>query len=376
MRARTWMIAMLLGAGAAGCGGCTGHAAPPQEAAPEPGGDSLKLSPDNPHFKFLKIEPVEEVEGAGSITLTGRIGFDEDHTQRVSSPLDGRATKLLVKVGDHVKVGQPLVFMTSPQVGELQSEAQRANQDLTLAEKTVARAHKLQQDGAIAEKDVAQAEADLAKAKSAAAQANMRLSSLNVGATDPNATTALFAQVEGTVVERNVLVGQEVRADATQPLLTITNLSTVWALADVYEQDLGLVAPGAAVAVHVPAYPGESFQGNVAHIGDVVDPASRTVKLRCVLPNADTRLKPEMFARIDLMDTGGKKTIVVPSAAVLNDSDHARVIVYGDDLVFRLRTITAGPETAGKVRVIDGLKPGEKIVTEGALFLKHEIENR
>src|ERR1019366_734563 len=95
------------------------------------------------------------------------------------------------------------------------------------------------------------------------------------------------AQIAGTVVERNVLLGQEVRADATTPLLTITNLDTVWVLADVYEQDLGLVQTGAAVAVRVPAYPNQSFPGTIAHLGDVVDTTSRTVKLRCVVPNPD-----------------------------------------------------------------------------------------
>jgi cobalt-zinc-cadmium efflux system membrane fusion protein len=371
-RARASLAAWLLVAGSAWA--CGRHTTPSE--TPEPPHDWIKLNQDSPQLKFLKVETVAEGDGAATLALTARVAFDEDHTQRVSASLDGRATKLLVKVGDRVKVGQPLILITSPQVGELQSEAQRSNQDLSLAEKTVERAHKLRNDGAISEKDIAQAEADLAKARSAASQANARLASLNVSATDPGAAAAIYAQVEGTVVERNVLVGQEVRADAPAPLLTISELSTVWVLADVYEQDLGLVVPGADVLVRVPAYPGEAFRGTISHLGEVVDPSTRTVKLRCVLPNADQRLKPEMFARVELVDTGGRKTIEVPSAAVLYDSDHASVIVYGADEVFRLRTVEVGPEAGGKVRIVSGLTAGEKIVTEGALFLKHEIENR
>jgi cobalt-zinc-cadmium efflux system membrane fusion protein len=323
----------------------------------------------------LKIEPVEESDAAAVVSFSGRVTFDEDHTQRLSTPIDGRVTVMVVKVGDKVKVGQPLLRLSSPQVGQLQSDAQRATQDLTLAEKNAERARKLKVDGAISDKEVAEAEGDLIKAKSAASQATTRLAALNVPASDPTATVTLSAQVAGTVVERNVLVGQEVRQDQTNPLLTITNLDTVWVVADVYEQDLGLVQAGAGVKVHVPAYPGVAFPGTVAHLGDVVETTSRTVKLRCVAPNGDGRLKPEMFAKVELSASGNGKVILVPSQAVLSDSEQERVIVVTDDNVFKLRQIDAGPEKDGKVRVLTGLKAGEKIVTAGALFLKNEIEN-
>lgn len=353
---------------------CGKHAE--SQAATSASRESLTLDKDSPHLKFIKIETVEETDAAGTVTFPGRITFDEDHTQRVSTPVDGRATSLLVKAGDKVKVGQPLVRLSSPQIGELQAEAQKATQDLTIAQKTVDRVHRLQVEGAVSEKEVAQAEADLAKAKSAATQANARLASLNVPASDPGAMVSLVAQVAGTVVERNVLVGQEVRADATTPLLTITDLDVVWVLADVYEQDLALVQTGAAVAVRVPAYPNQPFPGTIAHMGDVVDATSRTVKLRCVVPNSEGRLKPEMFAKVNLTATGGAKVILVPSKAVLSDSEHPRVIVVTDDNVFQLKVVEVGSQVEGRMRILDGLKAGQKIVTEGALFLKNEIEGR
>ena len=354
--------------------GCARHAE--SHAAAMESHDSIKLEKGNPHLQFLKIETVQESDAAGTVTFPGRVTFDEDHTQRLSTPVDGRATALLVKTGDRVKIGQPLVRLTSPQVGELQSEAQKALQDLSIAQRTVERMHKLQVDGAVAEKEVVQAESDLVKAKSAATQSSARLASLNVPASDPGAAVALLAQVAGTVVERNVLVGQEVRADATTPLLTVSNLETVWVLADVYEQDLALVQTGAAVRVHVPAYPDQGFQGTIAHLGDVVEPNSRTVKLRCVVPNPDGRLKPEMFAKIDLTATGGARVILVPSKAILSDSEKPRVILVDADDTFRLEPVEVGSEVDGNVRVLSGLHAGQKIVTEGALFLKNEIDER
>jgi cobalt-zinc-cadmium efflux system membrane fusion protein len=260
-------------------------------------------------------------------------------------------------------------------VSELQANSQKARQDLDIASKALERTKKLKQDGAVSEKEAAQAEADYRKAKADSARGEAQLRSLSVSPIDPTTSAALRSQIGGIVVERNVLVGQEVRADSAQPLFTISNLSTVWVQADVYEQDLGLVHKGDAIRVHVPAYPTESFDGKVDHVGEVLDPVSRTVKLRCSVPNRDQMLKPEMFAKIELTDVGGKKAIILPAAAILTDSEHTRVLVAAEDNVFRPRLVTIGPEFDGNVRVLSGLKPGEQVVTEGAIFLKREMES-
>src|SRR5262249_27734363 len=160
-------------------------------------------------------ETLEETEAASSVILTGRVSFDEDHTQRVASPLDGRATALLVKPGDKVTVGQGLIELSSPQVAQMQADAQKATQDLTIAQRTVERQEKLHRDGAVSDKDFLQSKADLAKLTSDVARSNAQLRALGVSASDPAVGVALRARVAGTVVERNVLVGQEVRADAT-----------------------------------------------------------------------------------------------------------------------------------------------------------------
>ena len=366
-------LGMALAIGATGCG----HKdVPPEGQASAATRDSIQIDKSSPRMQFVKIAPVEESDVAGTVSLTGRVTFDEEHTQRVSSPLDGRATALLVKLGDKVRVGQSLVTLSSPEVGQLQADAQRAQQDMALAQRTVERARKLKVDGAVSEKDMAQAEADLHKATTESARATAHLASLGVSAADPTVGASISARVAGTVVERNVLVGQEVRADATLPLLTISNLDTVWVVADVYEQDLAAVQPGAKVGVRVPAYPDEVFPGTIDHLGEVVDPASRTVKLRCSVPNPGLRLKPEMFAKVDLTSAGGTKVVAIPSRAVLNDSEHSRVVAVSDDNVFTMRIVEVGPENNGKVRVFSGLKPAEKIVTDGALFVKSEIDNR
>ncbi len=372
------LFATALGIAAiAACAGC-GHSQSAEAGQTGPGASdsTIKIEQGSPQLQFVKIGDVQESDVAGTLVLTGRIAFDEDHTQRVSSPLDGRATALLVKLGDKVRVGQPLFQLSSPEVGQIQSDAQKAQQDVLIAQRTVDRVHKLKIDGAVSDKEVAQAEADLRKATSEGARATSHLSSLGVSASDPTVGASVRAGVSGTVVERNVLVGQEVRADSSSPLLTISNLETVWVLADVYEQDLALVQAGAKVGVRVPAYADEIFPGTIDHLGEVLDPLSRTVKLRCTVPNVGGRLKPEMFAKIVLTSSSGTKVLVIPSRAILSDSEHSSVITVTGDNVFSMRIVEVGPENGGNVRVLSGLKPGEKIVTEGALFVKNEIDNR
>jgi len=378
MRNRTFVVWSLAMAATVLAGtGCRGLTEEATAAQPnERSRDFVRLDPKSPRLDFIKVEVVKESDGGGKVTLPGRVAFDEDHTQRVASPIDGRAVGILVKLGDKVRGGQPLIQLSSPHVGEIQSNAQKALTDLTVAEKGIERIHKLQGIGAAAEKEVAQAEGDYKKAKSDYARAEAQLQSLGISPSDPAVNVALRAQIPGVVDDRNILVGQEVRSDGAAPLLTISSLDTVWVFAEAYEQDLGLVTEGAKVAIHVPAYPSETFAGVVKHIGEVVDPNTRTVRIRCVASNPGHRLKPEMFAKIDIDTPKGAKLVTVPSKAVLNDGDKSMVVVATEGNIFRTRPVQVGPELDDTVRILGGLTPGEKIVTSGAIFMKQEIDSR
>ncbi|HEX7479644.1 MAG TPA: efflux RND transporter periplasmic adaptor subunit [Polyangiales bacterium] len=369
-----FLIAATLAAtlAAIGCGHVETEPASANNAGPK---DAIRLAPGNPQRDFVKVEPVAESDAAGFVTLTGRIAFDEDHTQRVASPIDGRVISLAVEPGSSVKAGQRLLELTSADVGRIQADAQKGMQDLGVAQKSLDRVHKLRADGAVSDKELAQAEADSKKALADVQRNEAQLKALGISASDPAVNASLRAQISGTVVSRPVLVGQEIRADGTEPLVTITNLDTVWVLADVYEQDLGLVAAGDRVRLRALAYPDETFEGVVGYVGDVVDPQSRTVKLRCVFANPAHRLKPEMFVKVDVLSKPGKKVMLIPAKAVVNEGEIAKVIAEVEPNVFRERRIEIGPERDGQVRVLSGVRPGDKIVTEGALFVDNELRD-
>lgn len=353
--------------------GCTAHvenAAGAEESRAK--STSIEMAAGNPKLGFLKIEPVDDAGGAANVVLTGKIVFDENHTQRVASPIDGRATKVFVELGDEVKAGAVLLQLSSPGIGQLQADVQKARQDVSLTTAALDRAQGLMKVGAIAAKELAQAEADAAKAKADLTSAQIRVGSLNLAL--DGGGSGIRAQIAGTVVERSVLVGQEVRADQVQPLVTVSDLSTVWVAADLYEQDLSLVRPDAEVSVTVAAYPGVSFPGKVGVLSHVVDPSTHTIKLRAVVPNPERKLKPEMFARITLRDATSH-VLSVSAKAILADTQPPRVVVVEGN-TYKLREVSVGPEVAGRVRVLSGLAKGERVVADGAIFLKQEIESQ
>jgi cobalt-zinc-cadmium efflux system membrane fusion protein len=374
IRERFVLILSLLLVGGTGCG--KSHGEEGGERTQEGTRDFIRYDPGHEPLDFIKIETVKEIAGATSVSLPARVTFDEDRTQRVASPIDGRVVGILVQLGDKVRAGQPLIQLSSPNVGLLQADAQKAMSDLTLAEKAMDRVKKLQAEGAVAEKEAAATEGELRKAKSDYARSTAQLKALGVSPSDPAVNVALRAQIAGIAVERNVLVGQEVRADQATPLLTVSSLDSVWVLADVYEQDLALVGEGDPVTIRVAAYPGETFEGTVKHVGEVVDTQTRTVKVRCVAANAAHKLKPEMFAKVDVRNASGKKFIMVPAKAVLSEGEKSVVIVATEGHVFRTRRVDVGPEVEGQVRILGGLKPGEKVVTDGAIFMKREIDTQ
>jgi membrane fusion protein, heavy metal efflux system len=369
-----WTIALLAAPAAVAALAVAGAVGGGPARASTPGGEATVATP----AAFLRTAPVALTREGGAATATARVAFDEERVSRVGSPVSGRVLELLARPGDRVKKGQALLLIASQDVETASADVVAAEADLRVAEKALERARRLDADQAIPHKDVLAAESDAVKARAAVARARSRLDVLGVtdGERSPRARFTLRAPIEGIVVERPATVGMEVRADTGAPLVTVADLSRVWVLADVYERDLGLVAKGQQAEVRVPAYPGETFRGAVTNVGDLVDPATRTVKIRVEVPNPALRLKPEMFARVLLAGGRGEPALTVPVDALLSDGDTVSVIVALGKDRFQKRSIEVGPEQEGRVRVLAGLRPGEEVVVDGALFVKAELDAR
>jgi len=345
-----------------------------QAAAEAPEQPELKLDPASPKMGFVKTAQVKASVETESAAATGKVSFNEDVTSRVGSPVSGRVQQLNVQLGDKVKKGQPLMTIASPDVEAARAEAIQAEADLQVAERELERAKLLFGEQAISQRDLQNAENDQVKAKSNVERTRSRLQQLGVNEKDFGANYVLRSPIDGVVCTRDILPGSEVRADSGTPLLTVADLRTLWVLADVFERDLARVKEGDTAEVRVAAYPADVWKGTVQHVGEVVDPQTRTVKVRIGVPNPDGRLKPEMFARVSLTALTGTAQVSIPASALISDGESNRVIVADGRGTYRARDVEVGPEHEGQVRVLEGLKDGETIVVEGALFVKNELD--
>ncbi len=313
------------------------------------------------------------------LILSGKVAYGEDRYSRISSPLQGRVLEVRAKLGDRVKAGDVLLVIDSPDISAAYSDFVKEASDLEYTARAYELAKDLFENKALPMKDYKQAENDLIKAKAEFRRAKEKLLSLRVPAGElekPLAQQKITARFEmkspltGTVVERNVTPGQSVGGDVSQVLFTVADLEKLQVVADVYERDLDLVRVGQVAGVTVEAYRGTSFPAAIASVGDVVDPVSRTIKVRAWVNNAAQKLKPEMFARLNIEVGDATRFLHVPKEAVLEIDGKEYVLVVAPDGHYVRREVKITKASSEQLRILDGLSPGERIVTKGAVFIK------
>jgi cobalt-zinc-cadmium efflux system membrane fusion protein len=322
---------------------------------------------------YLEFSKVEETPAPDVASLGGTIDFDDEHTARLSAVVPGRITELLVAVGEHVNVDQPLVALESPEVKSAQADYVKADADLTVARKAEERTQRLAAVHAVADKDVLQATEDAQKAAADFDHARAVLERLHVAPGEVTNRYLLRSPIAGTLVERKAVLGMEVSPESADPLVVVSDLSRVRVSVRVPERQLGLVKDGETVRVRVDAYP-EDFPGTILAVGAVVDDATRTVVARCLVPNPDFRLKPAMFARVTVQAAPDTRLLAVPTEAILSDGVHTQVVVRDHDGKLSVRSVEIGVQIDGHVEVRSGLAVGDEIVTRGALFAARALE--
>jgi cobalt-zinc-cadmium efflux system membrane fusion protein len=314
-----------------------------------------------------------------ALTLAGRITYGEDRFSKISSPLQGRVVEVRAKLGDHVKVGDVLLVIESPEISAAYSEFVKEASELEFATRAYELAKDLYETKALPQKDLKQAENDLIKARAEFRRAKERLLSLRVPAAELNKPLAeqkitsrfeMRSPLAGTIVERNVTPGQSVSGDPNQVLFTVADLNKLQVVADLYERDLDLVKVGQVATVTVEAYPGRSFPAVITAVGDVVDPSTRTIKVRALVDNEAQRLKPEMFARLHIDVDDAVPFLAVPREAVLEANGQEFVYVVEGDNRYVKRLVKTATGSRDQVRILEGLRPGERVVTTGAILIK------
>lgn len=338
-------------------------------------GESVTFPKDSPQLSTIRVVPALP-ERESLVRINGRIAWDESRTSRINVPVAGRVTELRAAPGAVVARGAVLAMISSPEFGQTQAEARRADTDLALAERTLARARELHQAGVLAQKELqsAQAEFERTRAERARTAARERLYG---GSHGVDQMYALKAPIPGVVVDRHVNVGQEVRPDqgAESPLFVISDPTRLWVLLDVPESLTREIAIGETVRLTVPALPGEKFTASVEYVADFIDPQTRMVRARAALDNRERKLKSEMYVIAEVA-VPPSKALRVPGIGLFLLDDHYYAFVEEAPGRFVRRPVRAEEATLGFMRVLEGIEPGEKVVADGALLLQQMLTHK
>jgi len=306
------------------------------------------------------------------LSLPGRLVWDEGRTVRLFPAFGGRVIRILAKVGDPVTQGQALAILASPDFGQAQADARRAQSDFSLAQKNLDRLHQLFDAGVAPKKDLSAAEADYARAQSELRRAEARVKVYRATGDSVDQNLALRSPIAGVVVERNINPGQELRPDlqlANSPaMFVVTDPSHLWVQLDATEGQLAYLKRGQKVRLRTAAWPGKTFSATIEAISDFIDPSTRTVRVRGVLDNRDRKLKGEMFVTAEA-EGPPRAAIEAPAKAVLLSGD--KYYVYVEEAPGRYARVevkVAGIQN-GVAGILSGLSAGQKVVVEGNLLL-------
>lgn len=339
--------------------------------APEPWtlrGDRIVVAAGSPLRERLRVQAVRAEPVRRTLDTTAEVTVDPAAMSRVAPPMPGRVLRLFVRFGDTVRQGQPLFQLDAPDLVAAQADYLRARSTLAQSERTLARQQDLTQHGVGAQREVEVAQTDRDLARSELTRATQRLRSLGMGPGGVGGSLTIRAPINGRVVEMHASPG-EFRADPSEPLMTIADLSTVWVTAHVQERDIGRVSLGEEASITFNAFADERVQGRVTHVGDLLDPETRTIQVRVSLSNDSGRYRPGMFATVTLSESAAPQ-LVVPSTAIVLMGDASYVFVERAPFEFERRRIEPGPQLEQRTVIARGLQNDERIVVENAVLLQ------
>jgi cobalt-zinc-cadmium efflux system membrane fusion protein len=360
---------------------------------PAKGTDYIRVGAGQMHQ--LQVVKVEAHAFRVQRSAIGQIAYNEDASTVVLTPFSGRVTRLIAKVGDQVKSGDPLLEIDSPEQVPpqhdfiaAQTARNKAQSQLNLAQTVEKRARDLYDGKAAPLKELQSAEAQLAAAENDMRSADTAFDAARIrlrilGHTDDEVSklehngalsrvTRIAAPIGGTIIARKVGPGQHVRADSGDALYTIADLSTMWLKAQIFEQDIALVRIGQELEARIPAAPNRIFKARISAINSASDLTTRRVVVRSEIGNPDGALKSEMFASFKIGTEEASSTPAVPTDAVIREGDVATVWVETEPMVFKRRVVDIGIQQDGLTQIRSGLNSGELVVARGAIFVDNE----
>ncbi|ABB33713.1 efflux transporter, RND family, MFP subunit [Geobacter metallireducens RCH3] len=340
---------------------------------------TIKMTAEVQKQNGVAVAPAQKQRLAGAISATGKVEANADRIAHVSPRISGKIVSVRASLGDGVAAGQPLVTLDSVELGEALNRYHQSKTRLALAQSNMDRIKALVEKKIAARKDILQAETDYKMAQTELHTDEERLSLYGVSTSDlgkANHRKPLLpvrSPIGGIITEKHAIVGE--LADPSKSLYTVADLSSVWVMVDINEKDLVKIHRGQTAAVTVSAFPDLKLKGRITYIADLVDESTRTVKARVEVANPGRKLKPEMFATIELTLAADAPPVLAVPEDALQDLDGKKVLFIAEkDSEFAARPVQTGRAAGGLVEIVSGLKEGENYAVKGSFILKSEIK--
>ena len=374
-------VVCVMVAGLMACEDKARQVSPPEPVSPPAQSGHIRLTPAESSRMQIQLAPVGRGQLLTHREFPATVQANENELAEVTTLIRGRVVKVSVDVGQDVKKGALLALLHSMDLGVAEGDYLKAAARLYEAELAHARAKELYEGKAVSLAELQRREAAMRTARAEARETRSRLELLGVPQDEIDqldrehtikADVPLRAPFDGRVIMRNITRGEVV--ETHQKFFTVANLNDVWVVGNVPEKDVQFIRKEQKVDVLLAAYPHAIFQGTITYVGDVLDSATRTMRLRVTAPNPDRLLKPEMFAIIRVYAPSNPDELSVPLGAVQSGPDGKMVFVQRRPDEFEARRVKLGEEQGDSIQVLDGIRADELVVTKGAFALKSEME--
>lgn len=339
----------------------------------------VKMTAEVQKQNGVVVAPAKKLRLGGVISATGKVEANADRIAHVSPRISGKIVAVRASLGDSVAAGQALATLDSVELGEALGRYRQSKTKLALAQSNMERIKTLVEKKIAARKDILQAETDFKTAQTELHTDEERLSLYGVSTSDlkgeghKKPLLPVRSPIGGIITEKHAIVGE--LSDPSKSLYTVADLSSVWVLVDINEKDLAKVRKGQAAIVTVGAFPDLKLKGRITYIADLVDEATRTVKARIAVANPGRKLKPEMFATVELALPSDTPPVLAVSEDAFQELEGKKVLFVTDNgTEFEPRKVELGRTSGGMAEVVSGLKEGERYAVKGAFLLKSELQ--
>ncbi len=322
--------------------------------------------------KTIEIDTVSNSRVMNTLTLTGKVNFNEDNVIKTFPTISGQVSDIHVMPGDYVKQGQVLAVIRSADMAGFSNDYVTAKSNVDIAKKALDATEDMYKSGLASQRDQINALEGYNQAVSAFEKAK-RVLNLNGGSL--TGEYILKSPIDGFVVDRQVNNNMMIRSDNSTALFTISDLKTVWVMANVYEANISLVKMGDSVNITTLSYPGKVFRGKIDRVMNVLDPSNKVMKLRIILANPGYLLKPEMYAGVIVSTTENKKMLSIPSRSLIFDHSQYYVLIYKSPTDITIRPVQVLNSVGDRTFISGGLSEGERLIGTDALLIYQELNS-